>query len=343
MLILRHNAYARAGLVGNPSDGYHGKTISLIVRNFHATVVLYEWEDVELVQTDMDETRFDSLGELVRDVKLHGYYGGMRLLKATIKKFVEYCVRQKHDLHDRNFSIRYESNIPRQVGLAGSSAIIVAVLRCLMDFYHVPIPREVQPSLALSVETDELGIAAGLQDRVIQVYEGLVYMDFAPEKMHEHAGFLCGTYEELDPALLPPVYLAYNTEVSEPTEVFHNDIRGRFNRGEPQVVRAMGKCAALAAQARQAILARDADRLGKLIDENFEMRRSIYRLPDKQVNMVEVARQCGASAHFPGSGGAVLGTYRDDAMFEQLQSRLGTIGCRVIRPIIVPQASTMAS
>ena len=29
MLLIRKRAYARAGLVGNPSDGYHGKTISV--------------------------------------------------------------------------------------------------------------------------------------------------------------------------------------------------------------------------------------------------------------------------------------------------------------------------
>ena len=49
MFLTRKRAYARAGLVGNPSDGYHGKTISLSVRNFCAEVVLYEWEDVEIV------------------------------------------------------------------------------------------------------------------------------------------------------------------------------------------------------------------------------------------------------------------------------------------------------
>ena len=49
MLILRRRAFARAGLVGNPSDGYHGHTISVIVRNFHVEAVLYEWDDVELV------------------------------------------------------------------------------------------------------------------------------------------------------------------------------------------------------------------------------------------------------------------------------------------------------
>jgi galactokinase/mevalonate kinase-like predicted kinase len=259
----------------------------------------------------------------------------MRLVKATIKKFAEYCRRQGHELHGRNFSIRYRSDIPRQVGLAGSSAIIVAALRCLCDFYGVAIPREVQPSLALAVEADELGITAGLQDRVAQVYEGLVYMDFAPERMREQGGYPCGHYEPLSPALLPPVYLAYGTEQSEPTEVFHNDIRGRFNRGDPAVVRAMARCADLAAQAREAILARDAGRLGRLIDENFEQRRSIYRLPEGQVRMVEVARQAGASATFAGSGGAIVGLYRDEAMFQVLEKALGGIGCRVVKPLIL--------
>ena len=65
-------------------------------------------------------------------------------------KFVEYCDRHNYRLNDRNFSIRYESNIPRQVGLAGSSAIIVATLRCLMEFYDVAVPLRVQPSLKVA-------------------------------------------------------------------------------------------------------------------------------------------------------------------------------------------------
>jgi glucuronokinase len=334
MKVLRRQAHARAGLVGNPSDGYGGKTISLAVPNFGAEVVLYEWEDVEIVWTEQDQSRFASVRDLVRDVRLHGYYGGLRLIKATVKKFVEYCDARGHALHDRNFSVRYHTDIPRQVGLAGSSAIIVATLRCLMDFYEVDVPLYLQPSLVLAVERDELGITAGLQDRVIQVYEGLVYMDFSPDRMREEAGLAYGFYEPLDPALLPPVYLAYSADEGEPTEVFHNDLRGRFQRGDADVVGAITRVAELAELAREALLARDADRLARLIDENFDRRRSIARLPAGQVRMVETARGVGASAKFAGSGGAIIGTYRDEAMFGQLQQALGAVGCRVLKPAI---------
>jgi glucuronokinase len=335
MLLIRKRAYARAGLIGNPSDGYNGKTISIIVRNFWAEVVLYEWDAVEIVLAENDRARFRSVNDLAKDVQMHGYYGGIRLIKATIKRFVEYCAARARTLHDRNFSVRYDTNIPRQVGLAGSSAIIVATLRCLMEFYGVEIPRQAQPSFVLSIEKEELGISAGLQDRVIQVYEGVVFMNFDRVCERVIEGFKCYAYEPLDPALLPPVYIAYNADLSEPTEVFHNDIRGRFDRGEERVVNAMQHFAELAARARDAIERRDAAQLGKLMDENFNTRRSIYNLPAWQIEMIEAARACGASAKFAGSGGAIIGTYRDDAMFEEVRAKLAAIKCRTIKPLIV--------
>lgn len=334
MLLIRKRAHARAGLIGNPSDGYHGRTISVIVRNFRAEVTLYEWDRVELVWSQEDQSRFRSVDELVQDVELHGYYGGIRLVKATVKKFVEYCRRHGLALHGRNFSVRYQSDVPRQVGLAGSSAIIVATLRCLMEFYGVDIPRHIQPSLALSVETEELGIAAGLQDRVIQVYEGMVSMDFARDKMHQESGLTCGVYEPLDPALLPPLYLAYSVEAGEPTEVFHNNLRARYEQGEPAVVEAMVRFAELTGQAREAILSGDHERLGELVDANFDLRRSICRIPADQIDLVERARRAGASAKFAGSGGAIIGICPDETTFQRLEAELAPVGCRVIRPMV---------
>jgi glucuronokinase len=334
MQIIRKRAYARAGLFGNPSDGYNGKTVSFSVRNFWAEVVLYEWDTVDIVLAEDDRARFTSVQDLARDVRLHGYYGGIRLVKATIKRFVEYCGRRGVPLHRRNFSVRYSSTIPRQVGLAGSSAIIVATLRCLMEFYGVDIPADVQPSLALSVERDELKIGAGLQDRVIQVYEGLVYMDFSKAVERPIDGYACYAYEPLDPQLLPPVYVAYHDALSEPTEIFHNDIRSRFDRGEPVVVAAMERFASIAARGRAALIAADLDALDALVNENFDLRRSVFTLPQWQLDMVDTARRCGASAKFAGSGGAIVGFYRDSPTLERLRAELGAIQSRVLLPSV---------
>jgi glucuronokinase len=332
MYLVRKRAYARAGLIGNPSDGYHGKTISVIVRNFSAEVVLYEWDSVDIVLAENDRARFSSVYDLARDVRLHGYYGGIRLIKATIKRFVEYCQARGIALHERNFSVRYQTNIPRQVGLAGSSAIIVATLRCLMEFYEVRIPLEAQPTFVLGVEQEELRITAGLQDRVIQVYEGMVYMDFARERRHLVDAVPCYHYEPLDPSLLPPIYLAYHDALSEPTEVFHSNIRERFDRGDEAVVSAMEQFASLAARGREALMAGDVETLGRLINENFDTRRSIYVLPAWQIDMVETARRAGATAKFAGSGGAVVGTYPDEATYARLSADLLAVGSKTVKP-----------
>ncbi|MDR3110673.1 MAG: hypothetical protein LBU65_13480 [Planctomycetaceae bacterium] len=334
MKIIRHQAYARAGLIGNPSDGYNGKTISITVRNYRAQVTLYEWDKIEIVRSRNDESSFNSLGELCEDVKRHGYYGGIRLVKAAIHGFAEYCRARSITLHNRNFSIRYESTIPRQVGLAGSSAIIVATFNSLLDFYGVTIDKRVLPSLVLSIERDQLGIQAGLQDRVIQVYGGAVFMDFSKESTEIIDGFPCGYYEPLQTDLLPPLYIAHSANYSEPTEVFHNNLRFRYENGEQAVLEAMKTFANLAVEAKQAIQDKDSEKLSKLLNKNFDTRQSICRLPKEQVEMVETARKTGASAKFAGSGGAIIGTYPNEETFNKLTDAMKAIGCVVVKPLV---------
>ncbi len=328
MEIIRRRAYARAGLIGNPSDGYNGKTIAVLIPQYFAEVVLYEWEDLEIVPSQDDQSRFNSIQDLATDVELHGYYGGIRLIKATIKKFLEYCL-DRHPLHDRNFSIRYESSIPRAVGLAGSSGIIVATLRALMAFYEIHIPLTVQPSLVLSVEREELGIQGGLQDRVVQCFGQPVYMDFSPAAMHEVHGLQCGKYETIEPAQLPPLYIAFDPAAGQPTEVFHNNLRSRFDQGDAEVVNAMEKFARLTLDARAAMETGDHQQVATLIDANFDTRQAICQLPPSQVKMVEIARSSGASAKFAGSGGAIVGSYTDATMLRDLIDKLAAIGCKV--------------
>ena len=40
------------------------------------------------------------------------------------------------------FVISYDTTIPREVGLSGSSSIIIATLRALMKFYSIPVGLE---------------------------------------------------------------------------------------------------------------------------------------------------------------------------------------------------------
>ncbi len=328
MKIITATAPARAALAGNPSDGYYGKTLSLAVHNFRARVVVYEWPQLEIISPPSEGCVFDSLDQLAEDVGRNGYYGALRLVKASLKRFHAYCGQNGVRLPSQNFSIRFETDVPRGVGLAGSSAIITATFRALMLFFGVAIPREILPNWILSVEREELGIQGGLQDRVAQVYEGLTLMDFERDHL-EREGF--GRYESLDPTWLPPLYLAYRTELAEPSDVVHNDLRARYDAGDGAVLAAMDELRAVTDRAARALRERDEVELGRAIDDNFEVRRGMMKIASGHQKMIDAARACGASANFAGSGGAIIGTL-GGASFGDLKRQLGDLGCRVIVP-----------
>lgn len=324
--------YARAGLLGNPSDGYFGKTLSFAMSNFRARVLLYPSGRLEIKPSKADLPVFENLDDLYRITRWRGYYGGIRIIQALIVRLIDYCREQGIELEDRNFTLEYESNVPQRLGLGGSSAIITASLRALCQYYRLDIPLPVQANLVLETETRELNVPAGLQDRVVQAYQGLVYMDFSRHLMESRN---YGEYEHLDPALLPKLYVACRTSLSEGTEVFHGNLRERWRRGDPEVVEAMKTWAGYAEQGRECLLRRDYDRLGELIDSNFDLRASIYQIDQGNLEMVHTARKAGATSNFAGSGGAIVGTYTDEDMFDRLTESMKAIGVAVIKPKIV--------
>jgi glucuronokinase len=266
------------------------------------------------------------------DVNLHGYYGGMRLLKATVKVFYDYCKECNIKLDHRNFTIRYNSTIPHRLGLAGSSAIITAGMKALMSFYGVAIPKPLLANQVLNVETRELKISAGLQDRVAQAYETPVFMNFNKKYMDKQN---FGDYSPFDARLLPPLYIAYRRDQSSGSEVVHNDLRARYNYKEPDVLKAMEEWADLSEQVKNCLDAGEKSKLAALLNRNFDLRKSLISISEENIDMVEIARSVGASAKFTGSGGAIIGTYEDETMFDVLVKKMNNKGIEVIKPKIV--------
>jgi hypothetical protein len=131
--------HARIGLMGNPSDGFGGKTLSCLISNFEATVTITEVDSLEFqkdppvdntsssrgvrIQSNPhhDKSNFTGIDDLFTHSCIHGYYGGARLLQATCKMFVHRCAKYSvlsHTWHQRqkkDIIISYETDIPRMV------------------------------------------------------------------------------------------------------------------------------------------------------------------------------------------------------------------------------------
>ena len=318
MQLIRARSFARAGFLGNPSDGYYGKTISFAFTAFCVELRLTESSRLRFVPGEVDDASFESPKHLLRDLRLYGYYGGIRMLKAVSKLFFEWCEEHGVSIPDANFTAEYKINIPRLVGLSGSSAICSAMLKALMEFYGVDIPIEEQPTLIMCAERDELGIACGLQDRVAQIYNGLTFMDFNRDLV-DSTGH--GAYERLDP---------------------HRKVKRLFQQQNRDVVAAMSEFADIAQQGRDALVAGQLEKIPALVNANFDLRDRIFNVAEENRRMVLTARSSGASAKFAGSGGAIVGTYEDDAQYAALSASLAALGCRTIKPVIATKSDESA-
>ena len=99
----RGEALARAALLGNPSDGFGGKTLGFAIAGMGARVTL-----------GADEPEAEAAG-------------AGALIAAAIARFNRITASRC----PRRGSVRTE--IPREVGLGGSSAIVIATLRALCE------------------------------------------------------------------------------------------------------------------------------------------------------------------------------------------------------------------
>jgi glucuronokinase len=278
------SAHARAALAGNPSDGFAGAVLACCVGELRA------WARAE----HADAPSSDPPNALV---------------DAAIARFGR-----------GPCAVRWDTEVPREVGLGGSSAIITATVRALCALHGATLDADALAEMVLAVEAEDLGIAAGPQDRYAQAHGGLLLMDFANPKPR---------IERLDPALLPPLFLAWRIDAAETSHAVHGGLRERAD--EPNVRAAMARLADHARDARDALIAGDQAGFAAALDGSFDERAALLELDPRHVAMIDAARAAGASANYAGSGGAIVGTVPPEGP-EHVVAALGEIGCQVITP-----------
>jgi glucuronokinase len=286
-------APARAALAGNPSDGYGGAVLAVTIEQLTAEGVVLP-------------TR--SGGGAAGDAG--------RLVDATRRRF-------QADVHPGSEPppLRVSTTIPRSVGLGGSSALVIAVLRALCEHCAVVLEPAAMAELALSIEVDDLGIAAGLQDRVAQCHGGVTFMEF---------GCSPPRYESFDRGLLPPLVVAWREDGAAHSGGVHGDLRERYGAGDAVVGRSMAELGELARAARAALLSGDGAALAGCADASFAARARMMDLDPRHVEMVHIARGAGAGVNYTGSGGAIVCVCAPPCDPFAVERALRAAGCGVV-------------
>lgn len=282
--------------MGNPSDGYGGRVLAATVAQLSCratAVAASQWEVRGLDGAVHRAATVDELGALVADGRLAE---GAELVAAAVVR----GATARPDLVADPAAVSVQTSIPRQVGLSGSSAVVIATLRSLANLRGASWDALALARTALEAETVTLGLTAGPQDRVVQAYGGLLDMRFAEP-------WAAASHEPLDPDVLPSFYVAWACDAGASSDVVHTDVRARWDDGDPEVIAAMARFADLAAEARTALDERRPDDLVDLCDAAFSLRRSIWHITDVDRQLVDLGRSLGAGVTLAGSGGAVVG------------------------------------
>ncbi len=320
---------ARAALAGNPSDGYAGAVFAIPLDAYAATVTLHEAEHWSVCDQLSGRRVFESIAAVHDSAAGIGPDDPHALLLATVTKFL-----RSVDAPPSPCSIVVTSTIPVSVGLAGSSAIVIGVLRALYRAAHQPLPHRIAlASAAFVIETQQLGITAGLQDRLLQAFGRPLLMRFDQpgEFGAERApGEDRGSSQMVEPAADLRFLVAHRAALSEPSHVVHGDLRRRFDAGDQAVRGAMSQLKAHAVSAANAFAAGDAEWLGESMDATYELRASMIDLVPGHVEMIDAARSAGASANYTGSGGAIVVLSPNDEVDSATRQSLNRLGCEVV-------------
>jgi len=302
-------AFPRVGLLGNPSDGFEGRCLAFTFDAFRAAVRVQPQETA--------------------GVEVFGPAGLRNLVVAGLEDARSVGLALPNDVGIR---IEIETTIPRQVGLSGSSAVIVALLRALERHHNRELPDGELAACAWRVEANRLGIACGPLDRAVQVVEGLVHLDFVEPLPALRV-------QRLHPVRIAGLFLAWDPEGGDPSGEVHQAVRSRVAAGEHEILDVMRQAAGLADEGlalfeRGGASGPAPEELADLCDRNFAYRASVFPISPRDHTLVNIGRSHGAGVKQAGSGGAVIGVLRDPERLKALQQDYAQRGFRFVVPHI---------
>jgi len=283
------SAPGRAGIVGNPSDMYGGSVISCTVP--HRASCRVTPAAGLAIEVDGERCEIRSRADFaLRKDRLDAAKAVMSSFEVDPSKF--------------RFSFTVTSDIPEQAGLAGSTAMVVALVGAVVQLLDLPLsPYEIAET-ARKIEAEVMGVVCGFQDQYMAVFGGLNYMDFRDKQdLKQTKDEPFATIEPLAAYVSEmPIILAH-TGIKRESGRVHKSIRQRWEQGEPAVVQGYERIAELARLAKKSLLAGKWDELAELMNENHAIQRDLGGSGPVNEMLIKVALENGAlGAKLAGAG-----------------------------------------
>ena len=306
------SAPGRAGVIGNPTDMYGGAVLSCSVP-LRARVSITP-ADALLLATNGDTF-------VVReraDLRPHG--DAFDVVRAVL----DYL-----RLPPLSCRVEYDSDIPVRSGLAGSTALVVALLHGLLTWMGQPGNSYCLAEKARYVELHHLKVVCGYQDAYMCTFGGLNYMDFRGKQFYrEEEAELFATIEPIAPYVKQLPFVLGFTGVRHSSGAVHKPLRERWLEGDAQVVAGYERITELARIGKRALLTEDWALLASVMNENHSIQRDLGGSGESNERLIAAAMEAGAPAAKlagAGDGGTVIALWprQDSSPLEQALRQAG--------------------
>jgi galactokinase/mevalonate kinase-like predicted kinase len=281
------SAPGRAGIIGNPTDMYGGAVLSCSV-GMRARVSI----------TPAPELILETGGEACRiagRADLHPQGDRFDLARAVLGYL---------RLPPLACRVEYDSEIPLKSGMAGSTALVVALLNALSVWQGEGSDRYHLAERARYVELNNLKVVCGYQDAYMCTFGGLNYMDFRGKQFYRRAeAELFATVEPLAPYVSELPFVLGFTGVQHASSAVHRPLRERWLDGEVVVVEGYKRITEIARTGKKALILGDWTQLGRLMNENHAIQRDLGGSGESNERLISAALGAGAlGAKLAGAG-----------------------------------------
>lgn len=218
--------------------------------------------------------------------------GQNKLIYASIYRFFKINSCFEESFLKSNIEIGLLTTIPKQSGLGGSAAIIIAVIFGFAKFFDLynnikklgenefPLNKDIIAEIATKVEDEDLKITAGYGDRYVISRGGLSFCSYYGKLHHkEISKEPLAIYDRIDRVYelnSIPIIICYSGIFHESGDV-HGKLRKKYLENNPIFLSCYEKLAKIAWKSRFAIMRRDWSELGKYFKKNTRIMNYVMK------------------------------------------------------------------
>lgn len=287
-MMIKVTAPGRAGIIGNPTDGYGGSLISCSIKN-RAEVIIQS--DKGLILESENRRK-----ELIWRNDYENKQDEFDIIR---------CVLRFLRLYNLKARITFKSNIPVQAGLAGSTALLSCVLSAVLAYTGIKINKYELAEMNRTIELNYLKCQCGYQDAYMTTFGGLCYLDFRGKEYYkDYLEEIYAVVENISSYVKDLPFVIVHTGIKHNSGDFHKPLRERWLDGDEAVIKGYKEIACIAREGKKALIKQNWEELAYLMNQNHKIQSSLAFSGEQNEYMIKIAKENGAlAAKLAGAGG----------------------------------------